>query len=237
MYGPNGEDVASLLDSLADIDDETAEAIADAYEAVPENERKVAQLVVRRRHRGGGLEAELWAAEHAVSDWLAAMQLDGDEFDLYSIVADAATDAVDALVLEDELADVDFATLYGPWSEIMDAEEDEEEAGEDEEAEGAAEPEPARGSRSGKAEAPGWGPGRAAPAKWGRARAEPRRPRVRVTGKAAPAKGSGPGRASAGRGSGRARARPRRPRRRPSRKASSARTPSWCCSSWPGSPP
>jgi hypothetical protein len=35
MYGPNGEDVASLLDSLADIDDATAEAIADAYEAIP----------------------------------------------------------------------------------------------------------------------------------------------------------------------------------------------------------
>jgi hypothetical protein len=162
MYGPNGEDVASLLDSLADIDNETAEAIADAYEAVPENERKVAQLVVRRRHRGGGLEAELWAAEHAVSDWLAAMQLDGDEFDLYSIVADAATDGVDALVLEDELADVDFATLYGPWSEIMDT-DDEEEAGEDEEAEGAAEPEPAKGSGTGKA-APAKGSGKARPA-------------------------------------------------------------------------
>jgi hypothetical protein len=137
IYGPNGEDVASLLDSLADIDDETAEAIADAYEAVPETERKVAQSVVRRRHRGGGLEGELWAAEHAVSDWLAAMQLEGDELALYSIVADAATDAVDALVLEDDLADVDFATLYGPWSEIMDAESDESEA---------AEAEPAKGS-------------------------------------------------------------------------------------------
>ena len=98
MYGPNGENVASLLDSLADIDDETAEAIADAYEAVPEAERKVAQSVVRRRHRGGGRETELWAAEHAVADWLSAMQLEGDDFDLYSIVADAATDAVDALM-------------------------------------------------------------------------------------------------------------------------------------------
>jgi hypothetical protein len=165
MYGPNGEDVASLLDSLADIDDETAEAIADAYEAVPEAERKVAQLVVRRRHRGGGLEAELWAAEHAVSDWLAAMQLDGDEFDLYSVVADAATDAVDALVLEDELADVDFATLYGPWSEIMDTDEGDE-------AEEVDEPAPAKGSGSGsgkgapaKGSGSGSGSGKGAPAK------------------------------------------------------------------------
>jgi hypothetical protein len=183
MYGPNGEDVASLLDSLADIDDETAEAIADAYEAVPEAERKVAQLVVRRRHRGGGLEAELWAAEHAVSDWLAAMQLDGDEFDLYSVVADAATDAVDALVLEDELADVDFATLYGPWSEIMDTDEGDE-------AEEVDEPAPAKGSGSGsgkgapaKGSGSGSGSGKGAPAKGSGS----------GSGKGAPAKGSGSG--------------------------------------------
>ncbi|MGD0018361.1 MAG: hypothetical protein ABSD62_03825 [Candidatus Limnocylindrales bacterium] len=149
MYGPNGEDVASLLDSLADIDHETAEAIADAYEAVPEAERKVAQSVVRRRHRGGGRESELWAAEHAVSDWLAALQLDGDEFSLYSVVADAATDAVDALVLEDDLADVDFATLYGPWSEVMDAEE--EGGSEGDEADEADEAAPAKGSGTKKA--------------------------------------------------------------------------------------
>jgi len=147
MYGPNGENVASLLDSLADIDDETAEAIADAYEAVPDAEHKVAQLVVRRRHRGGGLETELWAAEHAVSDWLAAMQLDGDDLALYSVVADAATDAVDALVLEDELADVDFATLYGPWSDVMDSDED----GDSEVAEAAAADD---GKKGAKAEIP-----------------------------------------------------------------------------------
>jgi len=76
---PNGEAVASLLDSMSEVDYETAEAIADAYEAIPEAERKVARSVVRRRHRGGGLDADLWAAEHAVSDWLAAMQLEGDE--------------------------------------------------------------------------------------------------------------------------------------------------------------
>jgi hypothetical protein len=134
LYGPNGEDVASLIDSLADIDDATAEAIADAYEAIPEAERKVAQSVVRRRHRGGGLEAELWAAEHAVSDWLAAMQLSDEELDLYSIVAAAATDAVDALVLEDDLDDVDFNTLYGAWSDVMDEDEEEGDEGDGDDA-------------------------------------------------------------------------------------------------------
>ena len=141
IYGPNGEAVALLLDSLSEVDYETAEAIADAYEAIPEAERKVARSVVRRRHRGGGLDADLWAAEHAVSDWLAAMQLEGDEAALYGVVADAATDAVDALVLEDDLADVDFATLYGPWSDVMEADDDDG-AGDD------AGAEPANGSGS-----------------------------------------------------------------------------------------
>ncbi len=127
MYGPNGEAVVALLDSLPTIDYETAEAIADAYEAIPPAELKVAQTVVRRRHRGGKLDAELRAAEAAVSDWHASLLLTDEDEALYGVVADAATDAVDALVLEDELADVDFDTLYGAWSEVMDAEEEDEE--------------------------------------------------------------------------------------------------------------
>jgi hypothetical protein len=136
-YGPHGEDVASVIDDLPTIDDDTANEIADAYEAVPEAERKVAQSVVRRMQRARDFESELWAAEHAVSDWLAALMLDEDGQTLYAIVADAATDAVDALILQDELAEVDFDTLYGPWSEVMDVDEEEEdeEADEDGDAE------------------------------------------------------------------------------------------------------
>jgi hypothetical protein len=126
-YGPHGEDVASVIDDLTTIDDDTANEIADAYEAVPEAERKVAQSVVRRMQRARDFESELWAAEHAVSDWLAALMLDDDGQSLYAIVADAATDAVDALILQDELAEVDFDTLYGPWSEVMDVEDEEDE--------------------------------------------------------------------------------------------------------------
>jgi hypothetical protein len=124
LYGPNGEAVAELLDSLNDIDDETAEAIADAFWAIPEADRKVARSVIGRRYRGGELELELQAAERAVTDWLNALDLDGPA-DLYAVVAEAATDAVDALVLEEELEDIDFDTLYGPWGEVMDADDDE----------------------------------------------------------------------------------------------------------------
>jgi hypothetical protein len=136
LYGPNGLEVAALLDSLADVDDELAEEIADSYELTPEAERKVAQSVIRRRHRGGKLGMELDTAERAVSEWLSALALAEDEdIALYNVVADAAIDAVDALVLVDELADEDFNTLYTSWADVMDAdEEDDEEAAEEEEA-------------------------------------------------------------------------------------------------------
>jgi hypothetical protein len=136
LYGPHGEDVAGLLDSLTEIDDETADAIADAYESIPEAERKVAQSVVRRRHRGGKWSYELDLAERGVSDWLSSLKIfDPDDAEVYAIVAEAATDAVDALILEDELADADFSTLYGAWSEVMDEDEDDDdEAGSEDEA-------------------------------------------------------------------------------------------------------
>ncbi len=141
LYGPNGEDVASLIESLPTIDYDTAEAIADAYEAASEAERKVAQSVIRRRHRNGKLAYELDAAERAVSDWRSSLMIGDEDAELFGIVANAATDAVDALVLEEELDDADFATLYGPWSDVMDVEEDEEdgdeEPAEDDEAEAA----------------------------------------------------------------------------------------------------
>ena len=128
LYGPNGEEVAAILDALNDIDDETAEAIADAYETIPEAERKVAQSVVRRRHRGGKHAYELDLAERGVTDWISSLKLaGGDDAELYAIVSNAATDAVFALILEDELADADFDTLYGAWSEVMDTEDDEAE--------------------------------------------------------------------------------------------------------------
>ena len=127
LYGPAGEDVAAVLDSLSEIDIDTAEAIADAYESIPEPERRVAQSVVRRRHRGGKWEYELSLAERAVSDWISSLKLtDRDDAALYAIVANAATDAVDALILEEDLADADFATLYDAWSSVMDEDEDEE---------------------------------------------------------------------------------------------------------------
>ena len=126
LFGPNGEAVASVLDALTDVDDDLAEQIADAYEAIPDAERKVARGFARRQLRKANLEEEADTAEQAVSDWLSALKTSYEDQGLYAIVANAARDAVLGLILEEDLDDADFDTLYGPWSEVMDAEEEEE---------------------------------------------------------------------------------------------------------------
>ena len=129
LYGPNGADVDSLLQSLETIDIDTAELIVDAWEAVSSAERTVVRRVIQRRYSSGKLGEYAYNAEKAVDDWLLAkVGDDEDELDLWRRVAEAARDASDALVLDDKLDDVDFNTLYGPWADVMsenaDAEED-----------------------------------------------------------------------------------------------------------------
>ena len=126
LFGPNGEAVSAVLDALTEVDDDLAEAIADAYEAIPDAERKVARGFVRRLLRKANLEEEADIAQQAVNDWLSALKVPYEDQGLYATVANAARDAVLGLVLEEELDDADFDTLYGPWSEVMDAEEEEE---------------------------------------------------------------------------------------------------------------
>ena len=129
IYGPNGEAVASVLDALAELDMETAERLADAWDAVAPAERDVLERVMQRQHRGGEHEYELSAAEDSVAQWLAAQKPKGDEaVEVVRIVALAARDAVDAFVLDEILDDVDYDTLAGPWLEVMDADEADGEA-------------------------------------------------------------------------------------------------------------
>jgi hypothetical protein len=116
--------VAEVLDELTEIDDDLAEAIADAYEAIPDAERKVARGFAKRLLRKVNLEEEADTAQQAVSDWLSGLKIPYEDQEFYATVANAARDAVLGLVLEDELDDADFDTLYGPWSEVMDVEEE-----------------------------------------------------------------------------------------------------------------
>lgn len=138
-YGPNGEAVAALLDLLQEIEPDEMEQLAEAWEAVDPAERDIVQREIRRRHRTGRHEYELSAAEDAVTAWLNARPTsDEDEADLMRIVAAAARDAVDALILDDELDDADFVTLYGPWADVMDSDEGGDEAADEAQDEAAA---------------------------------------------------------------------------------------------------
>jgi hypothetical protein len=128
VYGPNGESVAAVLEALDEIDPDTAERLADAWDAIDPNERDVLDRILQRRHRGGSHQYELSAAEDSVSAWLVAQKPTSDEeAEVARIVAAAARDAVDAFILDEELDDVDYETLSGPWLAVMGSEDDETE--------------------------------------------------------------------------------------------------------------
>jgi hypothetical protein len=125
IYGPNGEDVEAVLDALSAIDTEQAEQLADAWAAGDATEREVLERDLLRRSRVGKHGYELTAAEDAVAAWLnAQMSEDDDEAAFWAMVAGAARGAVDALILDEELDDADYDTLYGPWAEVMDTDEE-----------------------------------------------------------------------------------------------------------------
>src|SRR5450759_4899491 len=128
IYGPNGESVAAVLEALDEIDPDTAERLADAWDAIDPNERDVLDRILQRRHRGGSHQYELSAAEDSVSAWLVAQKPTSDEeAEVARIVAAAARDAVDAFILDEELDDVDYETLSGPWLAVMESENEAEE--------------------------------------------------------------------------------------------------------------
>ncbi len=113
-----------MLDALDEMGPRKAERLADAWEAVDVAERAVVERILGRRHRGGSHQYELSAAEDAVADWLAARLSDDAAMeDLWREVAQAATDAATAIILDEELDDADYDTLYGPWAEVIDTDD------------------------------------------------------------------------------------------------------------------
>jgi hypothetical protein len=138
-YGANGQAVAALLDRLERIRPTMMERVADAWDSVDPAERDIVNRELDHRHRDGRHRDELAAAEQMVTDWLnARVHADEDEATLARIVADAAKDAVDALILDRDLDDADYETLYGPWAEAMGTgeEDGDTDAQSDEETEG-----------------------------------------------------------------------------------------------------
>ena len=164
VYGSNGEAVADLLDQLEAIDVETAERLADAWLANDPKDIDLVERELSRTHRDGDRYYELAAAESAVTTWLGnRVTAEPEDAQLWRIVAEAARAAVDALVIDEDLDDADYETLYGAWAEVMDAQ-----------AEAEPEPEPApksatKGAKGAKGAAAATPKGAAAAKKSGKA--------------------------------------------------------------------
>ena len=118
IYGPRGEDVAAVLDALSEIDEDRARAARrrlDGRRSRPSATSwsgTCSIAAVDGQHR-----YELSAAEDSVTAWLNSLKLeDDDEAALWTVVADAARGAVEALILDEDLDDADYDMLYGPWA-------------------------------------------------------------------------------------------------------------------------
>jgi hypothetical protein len=129
LYGPNGEAVAGLLEALDEIDLDQVGAVAASWASVKPADRQIAQMMARRLRNDRRLDAPLRAAEARVQAWLEGRETTDDGgTSLNEEAAGAARDAVAALILDNELNDADFATLYGPWSDVMDDDVEADEA-------------------------------------------------------------------------------------------------------------
>jgi hypothetical protein len=129
LYGPNGEAVAGLLEALDEIDLDQVGAVAASWASVKPADRQIAQMMARRLRNDRRLDAPLRAAEARIQAWLEGRETTDDRgTSLNEEAAGAARDAVAALILDTELNDADFATLYGPWSDVMDDDVEADEA-------------------------------------------------------------------------------------------------------------
>jgi hypothetical protein len=127
LYGTNGQAVAGLIEALENIGPYQVQAVAKSWALTRPADRQIAQMMARRLRNDRRLDAPLRAAETRIRGWLEAREpADDREASQYEEVADAARDAVAALILGEELNDADFATLYGPWSDVMDEDSGEE---------------------------------------------------------------------------------------------------------------
>jgi hypothetical protein len=140
LYGPNATAVLAVLDRLEEVGPDDAGVIAETWRNAPKADRDAARKAVRKL-----TEADLEQARHVstareeIGAWLA-VAAEFPEFAkavpewarLCSQVSEAAMDAITAIILEDELEELDYQALFEPWTDAIDQIQVEElEAGDD----------------------------------------------------------------------------------------------------------
>ena len=124
MYGTRAPEVLAVLDRLEEMGPQDGRLVADAWQAVPKADRENARKVVKRVVLiGGDPERYLQIAREAVGTWLAVavnrpefLKADPDWPAASARVAEAAMDAITALVIANDLDPDQVATFAEPWA-------------------------------------------------------------------------------------------------------------------------
>jgi hypothetical protein len=127
MYGPNAEEVMAILDQLEEIGPEQAEVIAAAWNEIPKSDRDRARRSVTKFYeRDAELARHIQTAREEVSTWLSIksgypeyVAASEDWGKLAARCADAANDAVTALILDEKLEDAHYDALITPWTDAI----------------------------------------------------------------------------------------------------------------------
>jgi hypothetical protein len=129
-FGPNRDAVEGFLNRLRDMDQGQALALAAAWKAADERQRRLSWRAVRRAARAAKNERALRDAQSAVMDWsnswtpIPMYGYPGTGVlaeDLAQVMREAVpplVDAVSALVMGGLIDGDDFEVLYGPWRSV-----------------------------------------------------------------------------------------------------------------------
>ncbi len=99
---------------------DTLARLADTWKKVDPEAGAIADTAVEILRQRAKYRDHLATADWEIDAWLRGqMSADDDEAEMFRAVAESARDAVNALILKDDLDDADFETLSGPWSEVM----------------------------------------------------------------------------------------------------------------------
>jgi hypothetical protein len=127
MYGPNAAEVVAILDALEDSGPDELVPLAAAWRAIPRADREAARKSVRKIVEKD-LEAGRFVqmAREAVGTWLAVaagypefVKAVTDWAVTATQAGEATMDALTAVILVDDLEDLQHETLYSAWDETI----------------------------------------------------------------------------------------------------------------------
>jgi hypothetical protein len=127
LYGPRAKEVLEVLERLEEVDPHDAEAIAEAWRTSSKSDRDAARKTVRKlTERDEEMARHVQMAREEIGAWLA-VAAEYPEFvkavpnwaRICSQVSDAALDAATAIIVEEELEELEYEALFLPWTDAV----------------------------------------------------------------------------------------------------------------------